>query len=305
MRNWSKIMVLSILMASLLVTITGCGSALRERNNKKPPPKTKAVPLAEQVKATGHYRFFKDMIEQEKYPPERADSCIKCHSAVRIMDDPKAKFTDFQPGGKYEKALEGITCRVCHVMGGDNMFSLRTKGLDSCGECHTAEGITAGEEVHHPQLEMLKGVEGIGVEDKPSRKMNQKFTCYECHFTNQLDHDFKALTATGIASNERCSGCHNNSEKMEEQLKNLQNGIKARLETLKTRLEEAQNAVRKAKESGEDVTEAEKALGAALTNITFVDADKSLGIHNPEYSDSLLQAGAERLEEVGTLLGHE
>lgn len=306
MRKTGKFLFLAVLLLPAFFVIAGCGGAqqatTKETNKPAAEPKAKTVSLVEQVEASGHYGFFKEMAENKKYPPQRADACIECHSAVKILDDHNAKFADFQPGGKYAGKLEGITCRVCHEMGGDKMFALRNEGLDSCGVCHTAEGIKEGNEVHHPQIEMIKGIQGIGVADKPSRKMDQKFACFDCHFTNQVKHDFKAPTAEQIVANEKCSGCHTDAAKMEAKMKEQKDKVKAQLDQLKLRLEAAKKALAEAEAAKKDVAAAKKALGVATTDITYVDADKSMGIHNPAYTDELLKVGAAKLEEAEALL---
>ena len=305
MKSYHRYFVLITVLMMAIIVMAGCGGSTEKPVEGEQQPETEApkvVSLVEQVKASGHYGFFKEMADNGEYPPERADACIECHSAVKIVDDHEAKFADFQPGGKYEGETEGISCRVCHEMGGEEMFTLRNEGLESCGVCHTAEGIEEGKEVHHSQLEMVKGIEGIGVDDKPSRKMEQDFACFDCHFTNQLDHDFKSPTAAEIAANEKCSGCHADAAKLEADMKAQVDKVKAKIEELKPRLESAQKALEDAKTAGKDVTDAEKALGPAITDLTYVEADASFGIHNPEYADSLLKVTAEKLDEFDSLM---
>lgn len=308
MKKIGKFLFLISMFLVLAIALAGCGGSGGEKPTAVEPkapeaPKVvKAVSLVEQVKASGHYGFFKEMADGKKYPPARADACIGCHSAVKMLDDPNAKFADFQAGGKYAGKMEGITCRVCHELGGDKMISLRTEGLQSCGKCHTAEGIKEGKEVHHPQIEMIQGIQGVGVQDKPSRKMVQKFACYDCHFTNQTDHDFKAPTAAEIVANEKCSGCHTDAAAMESKLKAQKDKVKGQLDQLATRLEAAKKAVEAAKTAKKDVAAAEKVLGGAITNITYVQADKSMGVHNVDYVDELLKVGTAKLDEFDTLI---
>lgn len=309
MKKTGRYLFLGIVLLLAFFVVAGCGGAQQAGTDAKKPAAEapqKVVSLVEQVKASGHYGFFKEMAEGkggESYPPARADACIECHSAVKILDDHNAKFTDFKPGGKYAGKLEGITCRVCHEMGGDKMFSLRQEGWESCGVCHTAEGIKEGKEVHHPQVEMIKGIQGIGVADKPSRKMAQgNFACFDCHMTNNRKHDFKAPTAAEIVADEKCSGCHTDAAKMEANMTAQKDKVKAQLDQLQPRLEAAKKALEEAKAAKKDVAAAEKALGVATTDITYVVADKSFGIHNAPYTDDLLKVGTAKLEEAETLL---
>jgi len=73
--------------------------------------------------------------------------------------------------------------------------------------------------------------------------------------------------------------------------------VKDQLDQLLPRLEAAKKAVEEAKAANKDIAAAEKALGVAITDITYVEADKSMGIHNPDYTDALLKTGAAKLDE--------
>lgn len=90
MKKSGKFLVLAALLVLALVVAAGCSGSQPATTETKKPEAPKIVSLVEQVKASGHNGFFKEMAEGNKYPPARADACIECHSAVKRLDDHNA-----------------------------------------------------------------------------------------------------------------------------------------------------------------------------------------------------------------------
>lgn len=258
------------------------------------------VPLVEQLKAHGHWTFFSERLEvTAKGEGHYGDSCIGCHSATARLDDPQAVVADFLPGGKYESDREGISCRVCHTFDKTRLWTLVEEDpVEVCATCHTGS-IREGRAVHHPQGEFFKGADAIGVKGTPSPKLAKGFSCYTCHVTNQLDHDFSAPTPEEIAARPECIKCHESLDKIKEEMEGIQAEIEGLLAELTPRLETAQAKVAEATDQDGNINlpdDAIAAFNAFVPNITFVEADASKGIHNPDYARRLLEDAKAKLD---------
>lgn len=237
------------------------------------------------------------------------DGCVHCHSETAILRDPNAKLTDFFAGGKYEKDREGITCLVCHNMGGDKMITLRHPGWDSCTTCHTAGTVTLGKEVHHSQKQMIEGV-GVGeVTSKPSYKwasMKDTFSCTDCHVTNGLKHDFMVpgVTATydalgttrlGTQMNykefavmfkqDKCITCHYDPTNTINKIQQRQDEIAKKIEALKPTFEEWEKKISTLDPKDPKIAQ----FTTARTYYMYVTSDASKGAHNYALAKSLLE----------------
>ena len=270
--------------------------------------------IIEQVKESGHYKFFATMVAGGPEGTQKAhysDACIGCHSAVKMFDDKNAKLSDFFANGKYAGLTEGVTCRVCHELKGDNGITLKKQGWAVCSDCHTSGSRPKlGSEVHHPQGEMIKGV-GVGeVEDTPSYKCFNMidFTCYDCHVTNTQKHDFMipGVTVThdgvmrtsskidyekfkDIFKQEKCKSCHAIPEDAANAVKKTQTEIGKKLEELKPIYDDWSKKAATMDKNDPKV----KAFRNGATYFTYVETDSSKGAHNYELTKKLLAKAEE------------
>lgn len=131
---------------------------------------------------------------------------------------------------------------------------------------------------HGPQSAMLLGIGGAGeVEGQPaSHATAVENTCVSCHLAN---HAFEpSLTA--------CQECHSGAENFD--INGLQTGVEEKLAQLETALK----AKGMLDDAGEPVVgDYPEAEAAALWNYIYIKfEDKSMGVHNPLYVKSLLDA---------------
>lgn len=271
----------------------------------------KAVSIIDQVRQSQHFKMFPTMVAEKENDAafDYEDTCIRCHSETAIVRDPNAKLTDFFAGGKYAKDREGITCLVCHNMGGDKMITLRNNGWESCATCHTSGTITLGNEVHHSQSQMIEGV-GVGdVPGKPSYKwasMKDTFSCTDCHVTNGLKHDFMvpgvtttydALGTTRLSTQmnytdfavlfkqDKCITCHFDPSNTITKIQQRQDEIAKKIEALKPKFESWQGKLKDAATSDPKLVQFNK----ARTYYTYVTSDASKGAHNYALAKALLE----------------
>ena len=314
------VVVLGLCLAAFLL-ITGCG---QNEGQEVQQSNVDSVSLnnfvtekdiVQQANESAHAHFFREMVALGPEGVQQAhysDNCIGCHSAVKMFDDQDALLKDFFPGGKYAGQVEGITCRVCHVLATEDGIALRKEGWAVCGDCHTAQGRPVlGKEVHHPQNEMIRGF-GVGeVPDIPSYKCFNMidFTCYDCHTTNAVKHDFlvPGVTVTedgavqmdykkfeDVLKQQRCIGCHEIIEDTVQSVKTKQDYISQKLDELRPLFEEWGEKTGAMDPNDPRV----KSFGEAATYFTYVEADSSKGAHNYELAKALLEKAGEKFQEL-------
>lgn len=319
-----KVYLLLALVVLVAVALVGCGTT-QPAADTKAPAQTAAAPakgLVEQVKETGHFNYFKWQVSKGpdgNKAGHYSDACISCHSAVKMIDDPNAKLADFYPGGKYAGQTEGIDCRVCHELKGPGGIQLKKQGWDTCASCHTSGAKPViGNEVHHPQGEMVKGV-GVGeVPDTPSYKYAniKDFSCQSCHITNSTKHDFMVPGVTTkhdekdpvtrvsdsidytkfatVFQQQKCQTCHSDATKTVDMVKKQQTEVKAQLEALKPVYDEWTKKVATMDKNDPKV----KAFKDGSTYYTYVEADGSYGVHNPDFTKALLAKAKEKYDTL-------
>ncbi|MGE5506983.1 MAG: ammonia-forming cytochrome c nitrite reductase subunit c552 [Chitinophagales bacterium] len=266
-----------------------------------------------------HWDMLESTINNEA-DPEQAN-CISCHSAVKIVDDPKATLTDFlakdqkyatgekevngqtifeyskaTADGKYVKNhMEGITCRVCHSFGKDGKIGLVRSKEQTCGQCHGRSFNWANGSGHHVELAFMKGQgsKEKGVADQPNMKVLMEFACQDCHFMDSTKHDFQPATPEQISKNPECKSCHANAAELKETIEKIQSDVKAGLAKLQPRLVKAKAWVGKNsanKEAAEVYTQAQ-------ASVNFIVSDYSNGVHNPDYARELLARAGKLLDQ--------
>jgi len=310
-----KLLLTALVTLVTVVVLSGCSATTTAT---APSPSlnasaqvTKGSSIIDQVSQSQHFNMFSTLInEKEKDASfDYDDSCIGCHSETAILKDPKAKLTDFFKGGKYADQKEGITCLVCHNIGGDKMISLRNTGWGACTTCHTSGAVTLGKEVHHSQKEMLEGI-GVGaVASTPSYKwaaMKDTFSCTDCHVTNGLKHDFMVpgvtatydalgTTRTGTKMNytvfatmfkqDKCITCHYDPTPTINKIQQSQQEISTKLASLKPKFDNWEKKIPTLDPKDPQIAQFKN----ARTYYMYVTSDSSKGAHNYALSKALLE----------------
>jgi hypothetical protein len=227
-----------------------------------------------------------DKVETADPNPSRAD-CRACHQihTTYTSDDWALRTTD--PVALY--AVEGSTfdggkgnlCVNCHQP--RRVFPAAENGI--------IKGISSHWGPHHgPQSAMLLGVAGAGVEGKPGPHYAAVGdTCVGCHMGGEnAVHTFSPDVAT-------CQGCHADAESFDI------DGVQTKVQEMGNQLGELLLAAGLINENSPDghptVTEAPEKQALALYNWLYVmHEDKSMGVHNPDYAEALLQAGLDAMK---------
>jgi hypothetical protein len=227
-----------------------------------------------------------DEVEAGDPNPTRQD-CRTCHQihTTYTGDDFALETTDavnlYAVEGATFDGGTGNLCANCHQPRRD--FPVAEDGMIT--------GISTHWGPHHgPQSAMMLGVAGAGVEGESSIHYRQvENTCVTCHMGSNDNHTF----APDVTA---CQECHDGAENFDI------NGVQTEVQGMIDQLGELLVAEGVLSENGPDghptVTEAPENVGLALYNWIYVaHEDKSLGVHNPEYTKALLQAGLDALSQ--------
>ncbi|MCZ7664930.1 MAG: S-layer homology domain-containing protein [Thermoleophilia bacterium] len=153
----------------------------------------------------------------------------------------------------------------------------------------TITGITSHWGPHHgPQSAMMLGVAGAGAEGTPSTHyLIVGDTCVGCHLGPNDGHSFEPVEAV-------CQTCHPDADGFD--VNGVQTEVQARLDVIGAALVDLGLLSSNDVDGHPTVTEAPEAQAIALYNWIYIaHEDKSLGVHNPPYTDALLTAAEEAL----------
>ena len=216
--------------------------------------------------------------------PTRQD-CRTCHQIHTSYtgDDWALETTDpvelFASEGVTFDGGEGNLCANCHQA---------RRGFPAA-EDGMITGISSHWGPHHgPQASMLMGVAGAGAEGKPSSHATLvENTCVTCHLGEGASHTFEPDVAN-------CQGCHADIEDFD--FSGLQTKVQAQLDQIGEALVAEGVLSENTPDGHPTVTEAPENVAIALYNWIYIaHEDKSLGVHNPAYTQALLDASFEAL----------
>ncbi len=215
--------------------------------------------------------------------PTRQD-CRACHQIHTTFTSADFALETTDPVAFY--AIEGATydggegnlCVNCH----------QPRRVLPAAEDGVISGISSHWGPHHgPQSAMLLGVGG-SVEGSPSAHYSVvEDTCVACHMGAERMHTFEPEV-------ENCQACHSGAEDFDI------NGVQTQVQALIDEVGELLLAEGVINENSPDghpiVSDAPENVAIALWNWIYVShEDKSLGVHNSDYTIALLEAALEAL----------
>jgi hypothetical protein len=222
-------------------------------------------------------------VEEGDPNPTRQD-CRTCHQihTTYTSDDWALETTDpvafFAVDGVTYDGGEGNLCAQCHQP--RRVIDEAVDGFVEVTSEHWGPH-------HGGQGSMLLGVAGAGdVEGSPSPHYEQvEGTCVTCHMGENRTHTYEPDVAV-------CQECHSGVEDFDI------DGVQTEVQALLDELEEGLIALGWLDEEGHPaVTQVPEGQAAALWNWIYVaHEDGSLGVHNPDYTIALLEAGLAALE---------
>jgi hypothetical protein len=247
-------------------------------------------------------------------------SCAGCHSGGAFSERVAAGLgpNELETGDAHPTRQDCRTCHQIHTTytGEDyalettdavNLYAVEGVTFDGgegnlCVNCHqprrdapvAEDGVITGISEHWgphhgPQSAMLLGVSGAGVEpgDSSSHYRQVEDTCVTCHMGENKSHSYEPEVAG-------CQECHDGAENFD--INGVQTEVQAMLDELGELLVAEGVLSENTPDGHPTVEEAPENVGIALWNWIYVaHEDKSLGVHNAEYTKALLQAGIDAL----------
>lgn len=251
----------------------------------------------------------------EAYVRGTSSSCAGCHSG--------GAFSEMIAAGLNPETVENgdpnptrQSCRTCHQIHESytdadwalettdpmEFFAIEGTTFDGgegnlCATCHQpreliGEAVDGMVEItsthwgphHGPQSAMLMGLAGSSdVSGSPSAHYQVvENTCVGCHLGDSANHTFEPEVAT-------CQACHTDADSFD--IGGVQTDVQAMLDELETDLIDQGLLDEEGHPSVDTVPEQ---YAAALWNWIYIGhEDKSLGVHNPGYTQALLEASLE------------
>jgi hypothetical protein len=269
--------------------------------------------------------------ERAEPPANISDLCGGCHGGSErhhIYDDWKetahantyASFKDntycahcmspYQAGDEESQAARtpvgeenwtSIGCTVCHEqhslelgLYNGSAFNEMTDSNDLCGSCHTMGEVELGDEPHHPQIEMRIGTGAIDVDDSTYMSSVE---CSECHMLDH-SHSLEPEIYACVVCHEPLGITPTTNESAELMVNNTQNETATMLQDVHDKLEMAEVIKRDMEKNGTWNDTLNDTYWRAVFNYHFVDADASLGAHNPDYAKALLELADDDFQEI-------
>ncbi len=234
--------------------------------------------------------FFLALVIIIFVPNALADnSCLNCHEKLSAFNETEQQFNEIRvkhlardvacslechvdtlekfAKNNYElwtrskHALFNVTCDNCH--GGNPGSDTKEKahnGIkrssdpespvfyrnvpETCGKCHTEELKQFKNSLHYQRLKALK----------------QAPTCDTCH----SPHEFKVVI-NKTELHDLCSNCHNIDMRIAPEVPDIAISTIENADKLKSEIIKAQNAIKQARQSGKDVSAAQKDLDTAVS----------------------------------------
>ena len=258
----------------------------------------------------------------EAFERGASTSCAGCHGS----EGTKARINaGLLP---HDASVEGITnvspfnCRTCHnihatytgedwgLTGGEAPAKMEYSAgtFDGgqgnlCANCHQIRNqapevkdgvvsVTSSRYGTHygAEAQMMLGEGGLGLTGSPSAHYQMvKDTCVGCHMGDERNHTYEPAVA-------RCTTCHADAKNFD--MNGVQTAVEGKLEELHTlfvdkgMLNPETNLWIATNDAPLSVPEA---VAQAMWNYKFVTYDQSMGVHNSDYANALLDAALETM----------
>jgi len=226
-------------------------------------------------------------------------SCDKCHSQIIIGDgavprencykchyenDRVDRYNDTDLMHSTHITSHKIECNQCHLEIQHKIVK-NIETIADCRTCHTG--------FHEAQKILYTGEGGKGVaHPKPNIMLEKGLSCKGCHMFHEEAGGKLVKSETMISKEKACESCHGSG--FGRLLKNWQVSTERKLRQIKSVYAKADGEVAASRSA--DKAKARDLLQEAAFNIDVVDRGKA--VHNISYSQDLLLAAVQRIEEA-------
>lgn len=218
-------------------------------------------------------------------------NCTKsCHANLR-----KTKYVSFegmQMTHNDHVYKHNMECTYCH----DNTSTHGEVKLarENCLGCHHTQENVMCERCHASQQRMISGLAGLGIEETPG--VMAELSCDDCHVDLHGGNNRAATLET-------CVECH--EEDYDEIVAEWQEMIGEQIEEVRAGLLKIRPLLISAKSRDipdDSIRKAEKLINRSRSGLEAVLLDKSVGVHNSDFAELLLDSAAEGLKGAKGLL---
>jgi len=208
------------------------------------------------------------------------ENCFRCHFETDRLD----KYGDTDLMHSTHVSGHKIECNLCHLEIQHKIVK-DIEAIADCRTCHTG--------FHEAQKILYTGQGGKGVaHPEPNVMLEKGLSCKGCHMFHE-EAGGKLVKAETLVSREKaCESCHGTG--FGRLLKNWQLSTEKKLDEIRGVYAKASSEV--AASASPAKTRAHELLQEAAFNIDIVDKGKA--VHNITYSQDLLVAAFERIEEA-------
>ncbi len=180
----------------------------------------------------------------------------------------------------------GLKCSSCHSPRENHGKTFQK----NCAECHHGKEIKVVkcEDCHYSVKRLVQGKGGIGVKERPSSKLDV-VECVDCHraIPSKKKDTFDAIK-------KRCIECHDQS--YGEMLVRWRTSTDELLKKVTPKLVKVKEEIDRIDRRGGHTFVYRKLFGDAEFNYNLALNGK--GVHNPEYTEELLEFANNRLDEA-------
>jgi len=213
------------------------------------------------------------------------ENCFKCHFEQDRLD----KYGDTNLVHVNHIAKNKIECTQCHLAIQHKIVK-DVETIADCKTCHTGS--------HQAQRILYTGQGGKGIEHPlPNVMLERGLSCKGCHMFHEETGGRLVKSETAVSREQACESCHGAG--FGRILKLWQTSTQTKLRTINEFYRRAGQEVRRGKP--EQRAQAEALLEEAAFNIDVVDRGKS--VHNITYSQELLRASLDKIDEALNLAG--
>ena len=220
--------------------------------------------------------------------------CAECHVAQ--------SFAEWVESGDAEHIADepvAITCQACHDSHDrTNPGQLRLPLGENiiCGKCHNAEGAVPGQEVHHATWEVFFGelnfeYAGETYTNSPhTTVIGEDEACIACHVFREPYQSELDPASTGHTFEPKlvaCQGCHPGATDFDVY------GVQTQTQNL---IDQLQAEIDASGPTDQATVEYERALYV----LEVAESEGSLGVHNTDYIQKLLQDAIDKYTPTGS-----
>ncbi len=213
------------------------------------------------------------------------ENCYKCHWETDRLN----KYEDTDLLHYTHIASNKIECNQCHL----EIQHKIIKEIEAVADCQTCHM-----DYHKAQKILFVGEGGKGISHPiPNIMLEKGLSCKGCHIFHEETSGRVIKSETFISKAQACESCHGKG--FARIMKDWEISTDKKLRKIRTIYQTASKELARIKNAQRE--KAQRLLDEAAFNIDIVERGK--GVHNIEYSQQLLTASYNKVEEALSLIG--